>query len=80
MARASMPTAKATSGRAWVEQYMRAPTILWYFFSSCGGGGSDCARASTTSVGRLSSQGACSRVSRPLSGSSEVKMPMSFSM
>eukprot|EP00965_Chrysotila_dentata_P155144 5126221-Pleurochrysis_carterae.AAC.1 len=30
IARQSIPTAKATSGRVWVEQYSRAPTSDWY--------------------------------------------------
>eukprot|EP00965_Chrysotila_dentata_P140988 4660828-Pleurochrysis_carterae.AAC.1 len=37
IARHSIPTANATSGRVWVEQYSSAPTRDWYDVSTSGG-------------------------------------------
>eukprot|EP00965_Chrysotila_dentata_P086991 2871592-Pleurochrysis_carterae.AAC.1 len=59
MARHNMPTAKATSGRVWVEQYSRAPTSDWYDLSRSGEAGSEAllATADSTSLGRSSAAG-----------------------
>eukprot|EP00965_Chrysotila_dentata_P004931 161635-Pleurochrysis_carterae.AAC.1 len=55
-----MPTANATSGRVWVEQYSKAPTRDWYAaVRSRSTSLSDLVRsASSTSLGRSSDAGA----------------------
>eukprot|EP00965_Chrysotila_dentata_P081439 2688792-Pleurochrysis_carterae.AAC.1 len=61
MALQSMPTAYATSGRVWVEQYSNAPTRDWYEDRSSGGGADPltlAASAASTSEGRSSEAGA----------------------
>eukprot|EP00965_Chrysotila_dentata_P238936 6202807-Pleurochrysis_carterae.AAC.1 len=59
MARPSMPTAYATPGRVWVEQYRRAPTSNWYALRRSGVGGSKAllAMANSVSVGKSSKAG-----------------------